>query len=116
MADEQLGNRLAAEIKIVGGHAGVWRLFDDATLLRTIAAALVEPFRGKATKVADDRVLLVDDWIETASQARAAKLLVEDCGAQLIGVATVGRPVCRLWPMRAALIAGSRSPSVAQQA
>ncbi len=37
----------------------------------------------------DDRVLLVDDWIETGSQACAAKKLVEGCGARLIGVATI---------------------------
>jgi adenine phosphoribosyltransferase len=36
-----------------------------------------------------DRVLLVDDWIETGSQAAAAKLLIEACGAILVGVATV---------------------------
>jgi adenine phosphoribosyltransferase len=141
--------RLRAEIRFVGGHADVWRLFDDATLLRDLAVALVEPFRGRATKVAgiesrgfilgtaaalelgvgfapirkaaglfpgpkavaeteldyrgnrhelrlqraalgpDDRVLLVDDWIETGSQARAAKRLVEACGAALLGVAIV---------------------------
>jgi adenine phosphoribosyltransferase len=36
-----------------------------------------------------DRVLLVDDWIETGSQAQAGKQLVESCGARLIGVATI---------------------------
>jgi adenine phosphoribosyltransferase len=36
-----------------------------------------------------DRVLLVDDWIETGSQAAAAKQLVEACGAELVGIATV---------------------------
>jgi adenine phosphoribosyltransferase len=36
-----------------------------------------------------DRVLLVDDWIETGSQAAAAKQLVELCGAHLVGIATV---------------------------
>jgi adenine phosphoribosyltransferase len=36
-----------------------------------------------------DRVLLVDDWIETGSQAAAARQLVEECGAQLVGIATV---------------------------
>jgi adenine phosphoribosyltransferase len=136
-------------IEFVDGHADVWRLFDDAEQLREIAAALVEPFRGDATKIAGiesrgfilgtaaalelgvglvpvrksaglfpgpkavaetatdyrgnrhtlrvqraalaegDRVLLVDDWIETGSQAAAARRLVEECGAQLIGIATV---------------------------
>lgn len=137
------------EIEFVDGHADVWRLFDDAEQLRELAGALVEPFRGEATKVAGiesrgfilgtaaalelgvgfvpvrkadglfpgakavaeagsdyrgnrhtlrvqraalaegDRVLLVDDWIETGSQAAAAKRLVEECGAQLVGIASV---------------------------
>lgn len=142
---------MSGEIRIqfVDGHADVWRLFDDATQLREIAEALVEPFRGEVTKVAgiesrgfvlgtaaalelgvgfvpvrkadglfpgpkvvaqagtdyrgnrhtlrlqraalsaDDRVLLVDDWVETGSQAAAAKRLVEECGARLVGVAAV---------------------------
>jgi adenine phosphoribosyltransferase len=144
-----LRDRLQAEIKFIGGHADVWRLFDDAALLREVAEALVAPFQGEPTRVAGiesrgfiigtaaalelgvgfvpirkseglfpgpkaiveteadyrrirhklrlqraaieagDRVLLVDDWIETGSQARAAKHLVESCGAQLVGIATV---------------------------
>jgi adenine phosphoribosyltransferase len=143
--------RLRAEIRFVGGHADVWRLFDDATLFRDLAAALVDPFRGRATKVAGiesrgfilgtaaalelgvgfvpirkaeglfpgpkavveteldyrgnrhelrlqraalsagDQVLLVDDWIETGSQAKAAKGLAEACDAELVGVAVVVR-------------------------
>jgi adenine phosphoribosyltransferase len=143
--------RLRAEIRFVGGHADVWRLFDDVNLLRDLAAALVDPFRGRPTKVAGiesrgfilgtaaalelgvgfvpirkadglfpgpkavavtevdyrgnrhelrlqraaldagDQVLLVDDWIETGSQARAAKSLIEACGANLLGVAVVVR-------------------------
>jgi adenine phosphoribosyltransferase len=43
----------------------------------------------RAALINEDRVLLVDDWIETGSQARAAKQLVESCGARLIGVATI---------------------------
>lgn len=149
MSAKTESERLAEEIRIVGGHADVWRLFDDADRLREIAAALVEPFRQEATKVAgietrgfilgtaaalelgvgfvpirkteglfpgekevcetepdyrgnrhqlrlqraalvpQDRVLLVDDWIETGNQARAAGTLIERCGAQLVGVATV---------------------------
>ncbi len=34
----------------------------------------------------DDRVLLVDDWAETGSQARAVQQLVSGCGAQVVGV------------------------------
>jgi adenine phosphoribosyltransferase len=36
-----------------------------------------------------DLVLLVDDWIETGNQARAARSLIEQCGARLAGVATI---------------------------
>lgn len=43
----------------------------------------------RAALAGGDRVLLVDDWIETGSQAAAAKQLVEECGAHLVGVATV---------------------------
>jgi adenine phosphoribosyltransferase len=133
----------------IGGHADVWRWFDDADTLHAIAAALVDPFRGRATKVAGiearafilgtacaielgvgfvpirkgggilpgpkavvetsadyrggpqtlrlqraaltdgDRVLLVDDWIETGSQAAGASTVVEECGATFLGVAAI---------------------------
>ncbi len=36
-----------------------------------------------------DRVLFVDDWMETGGQAAGAHLLVEDAGATWIGAATV---------------------------
>jgi adenine phosphoribosyltransferase len=36
-----------------------------------------------------DRVLLVDDWIDTGGQALGVRLLVEDVGATWLGVATV---------------------------
>ena len=140
---------LLARFAWAGGHADVWRWFDDPGLLRAIAAALVDPFRGSATKVAGiesrgfilgaacvleldvgfvpirkgagllpgpkaavetsadyrggrqtlrlqraaladgDRVLLVDDWIETGSQAAGARALVEGCGAACLGVAAI---------------------------
>jgi adenine phosphoribosyltransferase len=35
------------------------------------------------------RVALIDDWIETGSQAIATKKLVEECGAQLVAVAVI---------------------------
>jgi adenine phosphoribosyltransferase len=37
----------------------------------------------------DDRVLLIDDWFETGSQAKAAKQLIEACGARLLGAAVI---------------------------
>ncbi|MEV0679277.1 phosphoribosyltransferase family protein [Actinosynnema sp. NPDC050436] len=36
-----------------------------------------------------DRVLLVDDWVQTGSQARAVRGLVEAAGARLVGCAVV---------------------------
>lgn len=36
-----------------------------------------------------DRALLVDDWIETGSQAKTARDLIERCGAGLIGISMV---------------------------
>jgi adenine phosphoribosyltransferase len=36
-----------------------------------------------------DRVLVVDDWIETGSQATAIQTLITQCGAQVVGVAAL---------------------------
>jgi adenine phosphoribosyltransferase len=36
-----------------------------------------------------DRVLLVDDWIETGSQAAAAHALIEEAGAEFVGVSVI---------------------------
>jgi adenine phosphoribosyltransferase len=36
-----------------------------------------------------DRVLLVDDWLETGSQASTAKALIEEAGAELVGVSVI---------------------------
>lgn len=38
---------------------------------------------------AGDRVLMVDDWIDTGATARTARALVEDCGARWIGAACI---------------------------
>ena len=40
----------------------------------------------RAVVAAGDRVLLVDDWAETGSQAAAARALVEECGGTWAGV------------------------------
>src|SRR5690242_12839712 len=50
--DEFDGDALLSRFAWVGGHADVWRWFDDPQTLRAIAAALVSPFRDAATKVA----------------------------------------------------------------
>lgn len=39
----------------------------------------------------EDRVLLVDDWIETGSQALAARTLIEGTGAAFAGLAVIVR-------------------------
>lgn len=36
-----------------------------------------------------DRVLLVDDWVETGSQANAVARLITACGGQLIGISVM---------------------------
>lgn len=65
---------------------------DSATEVAT------EPdWRGRHTEVrvsrravaAGDRLLLVDDWVETGSQAATVARLVTRLGAQLVGVAAV---------------------------
>lgn len=100
---------LLSRVAWAGGHADVWRWFDHPETLRVIAAALVEPCRDAATKVAGiesrgavrrsdfqraalgagERVLLVDDWIETGSQAAGPRTLIEECGATFLGVAAI---------------------------
>ncbi|WP_419992668.1 phosphoribosyltransferase family protein [Streptomyces boninensis] len=37
----------------------------------------------------EDRVLLVDDWIETGNQASAVRSMVEECGGQWAGCSVV---------------------------
>ena len=59
--------------------------YDHAGLARESAYAA----SAASTLRNGDRVLLVDDWIETGSQALAAKSLIEECGAILVAVATV---------------------------
>jgi len=58
-----------------------------------LMTAAEEDYRGRRHELrmqavlrADDRVLLVDDWAERGSQARAARHLVEACGATFAGV------------------------------
>jgi adenine phosphoribosyltransferase len=36
-----------------------------------------------------DRVILVDDWLETGWQAQTARAMVEKCGAEFAGVAVI---------------------------
>jgi len=54
-----------------------------------------------------DRVLLIDDWLETGSQALAARVLIEGTGATFAGLAVIVRDGTqvdvqdRLWPLHA---------------
>ena len=43
----------------------------------------------RAALRSDDRVLLVDDWIETGSQAVTARAVIEDCGARYAGLSVL---------------------------
>lgn len=45
-------------------------------------------FRRELVK-AGDRVLMVDDWIDTGATARVVRQLVDDCGARWIGAACI---------------------------
>ena len=133
-----------------GGHADVWRLFDEPATFAAIIAGLAEPWRdARITKVcgieargfvlaapvaidlkvgfvairkpdtlfpgpkvaldappdyrgnawslsiqrdslsADDRVLIVDDWIERGSQVETATRLIRACGAEPVGIAVI---------------------------
>jgi len=44
---------------------------------------------SRSAVASGDRLLLVDDWVETGSQARTAARLVARLGGQLVGVAAV---------------------------
>ena len=64
-----------------------------------------------------DYVLLVDDWVETASQALAARRLIEDCGAAWAGLSVLvnqTEPSTRrlLEPLSAVVEFGALPPSV----
>lgn len=68
-------------------------LFPGEKIVRRTAA----DYRGvrhelrlqRASLTADDRVLMVDDWIETGSQAAAARAMVEECGGRWVGCSVV---------------------------
>jgi adenine phosphoribosyltransferase len=42
-----------------------------------------------AAVLTGDRVVLVDDWIESGNQAIAARLMIEQCGGEWVGVSVV---------------------------
>ena len=64
---------------------------------------------------ASDVVLVVDDWVETGSQALAARGLVEDCGARYAGLSvlvdqTDEQRRAQLAPVRAVVRYGDLPP------
>jgi adenine phosphoribosyltransferase len=66
---------------------------DDAVLRRTSAPDYsdrhkVLGFRRRLLR-AGDRALMVDDWIATGATALTVRALVEDSGAQWLGLATI---------------------------
>lgn len=63
---------------------------------RKVEVVSAPDWRGRRTTIRvarllspGDRVLLVDDWIETGSQGRAVKQAVEMCGAQMVGTSVL---------------------------
>lgn len=63
-----------------------------------------------------DRVLLVDDWAETGSQALAARSLVEECGGEWAGAALLVDQLddgvrARLEPVRAVVLSEQLPPN-----
>ena len=71
----------------------------------------------RAAVSAKDRVLVVDDWIETGSQAFAARKLIEGCGGQWVGLSVLvdqSTPAMRqsLKPFAAVVRAESLPPSI----
>ncbi len=64
---------------------------------KKVSALTTPDYRGKRTTLlaqraaisADDRILLVDDWIETGSQARAVAALIADCSGRLVGISVI---------------------------
>lgn len=45
---------------------------------------------NKGTIEKGDKILIVDEWIETGSQVKAAIELVEQQGGEVVGIATIG--------------------------
>jgi adenine phosphoribosyltransferase len=85
-----VATELAAGFVAIRKEAG---LFPGAKLIRATSA----DYRGnrstlrlqRASVTRGDRVLLVDDWFETGSQALAAKALLEEAGGTFAGASVI---------------------------
>jgi adenine phosphoribosyltransferase len=82
----------AAAVQLGAGFVPIRKaggLFPGAKVTRTTTpdyrgvVSTLRLQRGSLTP--GDRVVLVDDWIETGSQARAAREMIAECGAELVG-------------------------------
>ncbi len=67
------------EIACARYYAGIYRLF----------RAGQDPGIAQGDDPASDRVLLVDEWIETGAQIQAAIHLIENEGGVIVGIATI---------------------------
>jgi adenine phosphoribosyltransferase len=89
-----VGAALAGEL-----HAGFVAIRKEGGIFpgEKLTEATRPDYRGNATTLRlqrsslapHDRVLLVDDWFETGSQALAAKSLIEAAGAVFVGVSVI---------------------------
>ena len=86
----------AAAIELGVGFVPVRKadgLFPGVKVARTTAPdyrGVVNTLRVQRSVLAPgDRVVLVDDWIQTGSQARAVHALIAECGATLAGCSVI---------------------------
>jgi len=113
-AGTQLGVGVVAIRKEVGTFPGprVEATTEDDYRGRRLALAMEV---GLLSDV--DRVLLIDDWLETGSQALAARVLIEGTGATFAGLAVIVRDGTqvdvqdRLWPLHALIDVEALGPS-----
>jgi adenine phosphoribosyltransferase len=80
-------------------HAGFVAIRKEGGIFpgEKLTQATPPDYRGNATTLRlqrsslapDDRVLLVDDWFETGSQALTAKSLIEAAGAVFVGASVI---------------------------
>jgi adenine phosphoribosyltransferase len=80
-------------------HAGFVAIRKEGGIFpgEKLTQATPPDYRGNATTLRlqrsslapDDRVLLVDDWFETGSQALTAKSLIEAAGAVFVGASAI---------------------------
>jgi adenine phosphoribosyltransferase len=68
----------------------------------------------QASVSASDRILLIDDWIETGNQARVAKSLIDSAGGELVAVSVLVDQLARdsrtALPPVSALVAADELP------